>query len=62
MSRLLIWETTLQDEAALLRLMRNLAEQVPGAIRFCESAARAAVRKFLSLPALGGIWILCEEN
>jgi diamine N-acetyltransferase len=59
-SQLVIREAFLQDEAELLRMMRLLAEQPPGTIRFDESAARATFRKFLSLPAFGGVWLLCE--
>lgn len=62
MSRLLIREATLQDEAELLRLMRLLAGHPPGAIRFDETKARAAFRNFLSLPAFGVVWLLCEES
>jgi ribosomal protein S18 acetylase RimI-like enzyme len=57
----MIREATLEDEAQLLRMMRRLAEQEPGTIKFDESAARAAFRRFLSLPAFGGVWLLCEE-
>jgi diamine N-acetyltransferase len=59
-SQLVIREASLQDEAELLRMMRLLAEQPPGTIQFDESAARATFRKFLSLPAFGGVWLLCE--
>jgi len=62
MSQLLIRDTTLQDEAALLRQMCNPVEQEPGVIRVCQSAARAAFRKFSLLPVLGSIWILFEKN
>jgi ribosomal protein S18 acetylase RimI-like enzyme len=61
-SQLVIREATLQDEAELLRMMRHLAGHPPGTIQFDESAARAALRKFLSLPAFGGVWLLCEDN
>jgi ribosomal protein S18 acetylase RimI-like enzyme len=57
-----IREATLQDEAQLLRMMRQLAEQEPGKIQFDESAARTAFRKFLSLPAFGRVWLLCEGS
>jgi ribosomal protein S18 acetylase RimI-like enzyme len=50
------------DERELLRMMRLLAEQEPGKIQFDEGAARASLRKFLSLPAFGGVWMLCEGN
>ena len=62
MPQLLIREATLQDEAELLRMMRLLAEQEPGKIKFDEPAARATFRKFLSLPAFGRVWLLCEGN
>ena len=58
----MIREATLQDEAELLRMMRLLAEQEPGKIRFDEAAARATLRHFLSLPAFGRVWLLCEGN
>jgi len=46
----------------LLRMMRLLAEQEPGKIRFDESAARATFRRFLSLPVFGRVWVLCEAD
>lgn len=61
-SQVLIREATPQDEAVLLRMMRHLAEHPPGTIQFDESAARAALRQFLSLPTFGGVWLLCEED
>jgi diamine N-acetyltransferase len=61
-SPLVIREATLQDEAELLRMMRLLAEQPPGTIQFDEAAARATFQKFLSLPAFGGVWLLCEDS
>ena len=57
-----IREATLQDEADLLRMMRLLAEQEPGKIQFDESAARATLRRFLSIPAFGRVWLLCEGD
>ena len=62
MSELSIREAVLQDEADLLRMMRLLAEQEPGKILFDESAARATFRRFLSLPAFGRVWLLCEAD
>ena len=62
MSQLVIREAALQDEAELLRMMRLLAEHPPGTIQFDEPAARTTFRKFLSLSAFGGVWLLCEEN
>lgn len=46
----------------LLRMMRLLAEQEPGKIRFDESAASVTFRRFLSLPAFGRVWLLCEAG
>lgn len=51
-------EATLQDEAALMPMMRALAKQDPEVIPFNESSARAAFHQFLSLPAFGRIWLL----
>ena len=62
MSELTIREATLQDEAELLRMMRLLAVQEPGKIQFDEAAARTTFRRFLSLPAFGRVWLLCEGN
>jgi ribosomal protein S18 acetylase RimI-like enzyme len=62
MSKLIFREATLQDEAALLRMMRLLAEQEPGKIQFDEPAARATFHRFLSLPAFGRVWLFCEAN
>ena len=46
-----IREAILADEAQLLPMMRKLAEQQPGAIKFDEPAVRAA---------FGKVWLLCE--
>jgi ribosomal protein S18 acetylase RimI-like enzyme len=61
-AQLVFREAALQDEAELLRMMRYLAEQEPGKIKFDEPEARATFRRFLSLPAFGRIWLLCEAN
>ncbi len=53
-------EATLQDEAALVPMMRALDEHEPYAIQFDESAVRRAFRQFLSLPAFGRVWLLYE--
>ena len=45
-----------EDEQALLRMMRNLAEQEPGAYFFDEPAVREVLRKFLASPELGQAW------
>src|SRR5215470_17081292 len=42
-------------------MMQALAKQDPEVIPFDESAARAAFRKFLSLPDFGRTWLLCED-
>jgi ribosomal protein S18 acetylase RimI-like enzyme len=62
MSALVIREAALPDEAELLRMMRILAEQEPGKIKFDEPAARASFRQLLTLPAFGRTWLLCMEN
>lgn len=46
------------DEAALLPMMRALAEQEPEVIPFHEPSARAAFHQFLSLPAFGRVWVI----
>jgi len=61
-SQLMIREATPGDEPELLRMMQQLAEQQPGKIQFNEPAARASLRKFRTLPAFGGVWMLCEGN
>src|SRR6266852_7119748 len=58
----MIREAALSDETELLCMMRALAEQEPGKIKFDEPAARIAFRKFASLPAFGRVWLLCEAN
>ena len=54
-----IREATLADEAQLLPMMRKLAEQQPGAIKFDEPAVRG---RFLSVPAFGKAWLLCAGS
>ena len=51
-----------EDEKALLRMMRNLAEQEPGAYFFDEPAAREVLRKFLVSPDLGRAWVFYDEE
>ena len=46
------------DEAALLGMMRKLAEQEPGAILFEESEVRRALPEFLANPQLGKAWLI----
>jgi ribosomal protein S18 acetylase RimI-like enzyme len=52
----------LADEKALLRMMRNLAEQEPGAYFFDEPAVRGVLRKFLVSPDLGQAWVFLDEE
>jgi ribosomal protein S18 acetylase RimI-like enzyme len=51
-----------EDEQALLRMMRSLAEQEPGAYFFDEPAVREVLRKFLASPELGQAWIFLDEE
>ncbi|HXY24068.1 MAG TPA: GNAT family N-acetyltransferase [Candidatus Acidoferrum sp.] len=53
-------EAALQDEAALMPMMRSLAEQEPGKIVFDEAIARATFRRFLTLPQFGRIWLVFD--
>ena len=62
MSGLVIREADRPDEGQLLSMMRILAEQEPGKIKFDEPAARASFRQLLVLPAFGRTWLLCVEN
>ena len=55
-------EAVPSDEAALLRMMRMLAEQEPGALVFHESLVRGALHKFLANPELGKVWLILEEQ
>lgn len=48
------------DEQALLRMMRNLAEQEPGPYFFDEPVVREVLRKFLAAPDLGRAWIFFD--
>jgi len=57
-----IREATPADAPALLRMMRALAEQEPGAIEFDEAAAGAALRMFLTEPRLGRMWVLRQQD
>jgi ribosomal protein S18 acetylase RimI-like enzyme len=49
-----------EDEQALLRMMRSLAEQEPGAYFFNEQAVREVLRKFLASPDLGQAWVFLD--
>jgi ribosomal protein S18 acetylase RimI-like enzyme len=53
---------SLQDEQVLLRMMRNLAEQEPGAFYFDEPVVRDALRKFLANQELGKVWVFFEAE
>jgi len=57
-----IRKATLQDEAEFLRMMRLFDEQEPALIKFDETALRGAFRQFLTLPAFGQVWMLCEGS
>jgi ribosomal protein S18 acetylase RimI-like enzyme len=48
------------DEADLVRMMRSLAEQEPGAYYFDEPAVRSVLRKFLAELSLGRAWIFSD--
>jgi ribosomal protein S18 acetylase RimI-like enzyme len=50
------------DESALIRMMRQLAEQEPGALVFHESIVRGALRKFLANSELGRVWLILEQQ
>jgi diamine N-acetyltransferase len=43
-------------------MMRNLAEQEPGAYFFDEPAVREVLRKFLASPDLGHAWVFYEDE
>ena len=51
-----------EDESALLRMMRNLAEQEPGAYFFDEPVVREVLRKFLASPDLGEAWVFLDRE
>ena len=48
------------DEQNLLRMMRTLAEQEPGAYFFDEPIVRKVLRTFLANPAFGQAWIFSD--
>jgi ribosomal protein S18 acetylase RimI-like enzyme len=48
------------DEQDLLRMMRTLAEQEPGAYFFDEPLVRKVLRTFLANPALGQAWFFSD--
>jgi ribosomal protein S18 acetylase RimI-like enzyme len=51
-----------EDESALLRMMRSLAEQEPGAYFFDEPVVREVLRKFLASPDLGQAWVFLDRE
>jgi ribosomal protein S18 acetylase RimI-like enzyme len=51
-----------EDGSALLRMMRNLAEQEPGAYFFDEPVVREVLRKFLASPDLGQAWVFFDQE
>jgi ribosomal protein S18 acetylase RimI-like enzyme len=51
-----------EDEQALLRMMRLLAEQEPGAYFFDEPTVREVLREFLASPDLGHAWVFFEDE
>ena len=51
-----------EDESALLRMMRSLAEQEPGAYFFDEPVVREVLRKFLASPDLGEAWVFLDRE
>jgi ribosomal protein S18 acetylase RimI-like enzyme len=51
---------TKDDEASLLRMMRELAEQEPGAYYFDEPVVRRVLGEFLAALNLGRVWIFSE--
>jgi ribosomal protein S18 acetylase RimI-like enzyme len=51
-----------EDEQALLRMMRSLAEQEPGPYFFDEPVVRELLRKFLASPDLGRAWIFVDAE
>jgi len=53
---------TSADEPALLKMMRHLAEQEPGAYFFNEALVRDALHKFLMNANLGEAWIVCDRD
>jgi len=51
-----------EDEQVLLRMMRNLAEQEPGAYFFDELTVREVLRRFQASPDLGQAWVFYVEE
>ncbi|HLZ51416.1 MAG TPA: GNAT family N-acetyltransferase [Candidatus Acidoferrum sp.] len=51
---------SVEDEEPLLRMMRSLAEQEPGAYYFDEPVVRRVLRQFLMTADLGQVWIFFD--
>jgi diamine N-acetyltransferase len=60
MSTVIFRPAQIADEAALLRMMRNLAESEPGPYFFDEPVVREALSKFIADANLGQAWIFLE--
>ncbi len=60
MSGVIFRPASLEDEEPLLGMMRNLAEQEPGAYYFDEPVVRQVLRKFLMTADLGQVWIFFD--
>jgi ribosomal protein S18 acetylase RimI-like enzyme len=61
MSQVNFRPATKNDEAHLLRMMRKLAEQEPGAYYFDEPVVRRVLHEFLANPGFGRAWVFSEE-
>ena len=62
MSAVTLRPATSKDESALLRMMRSLAEQQPGAYFFDEPVVRGVLSRFLADASLGQAWILVDAE
>ena len=51
-----------EDEPVLLRMMRNLAEQEPGAYFFDEPVVGEVLRRFLGDPSVGRAWVFYDDK
>ena len=60
MSEVVFRPAAREDEQALLRMMRNLTEQEPGAYFFNEPAVRQVLHKLLASPELGQAWVFFD--
>ncbi|MGB7281701.1 MAG: GNAT family N-acetyltransferase [Candidatus Acidiferrum sp.] len=49
-----------EDESTILRMMRSLAQQEPGAYFFDEPVVRGVLHNFLANPDLGQAWIFLD--